>query len=122
MPLEVSLSTITWLVGGLSGLLSIVLMFNPLPRILEITAKNNEHHQINKQKIALPPFIALFANYCIWKIYGFIIKNPIIFFQNLIGVAVSSFYLYRLFFSNALTLDQKVGNFFSCCLHLFLHS
>jgi len=82
-------------------------MLNPLPYILEITAKNNETYQNPKKGISISPFIALFVNYSAWNIYGLIIRNPIIFLQNLAGVFVSSFYLYRLFFSHVATSSQK---------------
>jgi len=103
-----TLASLTWLVGIVSSVLSVIVMLNPLRFVLEVTSNTDASANNNKKTISLPTFIALFGNFLIWNAYGLITRNPIVFVQNLLGVLFSAFYLYRIYFSKVLTPEQKV--------------
>ncbi len=102
-----TLASLTWLVGIVSSVLSVIVMLNPLRFVLDVTS-NADAANNNKKTISLPTFVALFGNFLIWNAYGLITRNPIVFVQNLLGVLFSAFYLYRLYFCKALAPEQKV--------------
>ncbi len=102
-----TLASLTWLVGIVSSVLSVIVMLNPLRFVLEVTS-NADTASNNKKNISVPTFIALFGNFLIWNAYGLITRNPIVFVQNLLGVCMASFYLYRLYYCKHLAPEHKV--------------
>lgn len=104
-----TLAPLTWLVGIVSSVLSVIVMLNPLRFVLEVTSNAADVASNNKKNISVPTFVALFGNYLIWNAYGLITRNPIVFVQNMLGVAFAAFYLYRLYFCKALAPELKVS-------------
>jgi uncharacterized protein with PQ loop repeat len=109
-----TLASLTWLVGIVSSVLSVIVMLNPLRFVLEVTSNaETTTSNNNKKNISVPTFVALFGNFLIWNAYGLITRNSIVFVQNMLGVVFSAFYLYRLYFCKALAPELKVST--PCC-------
>lgn len=105
-----TLVSLTWLVGIVSSVLSVIVMLNPLRFVLEVTSSaETTTSNNNKKNISVPTFVALFGNFLIWNAYGLITRNSIVFVQNMLGVVFSAFYLYRLYFCKALAPELKVS-------------
>jgi solute carrier family 50 protein (sugar transporter) len=103
-----TLASLTWLVGIVSSVLSVIVMLNPLRFVLEVTSSaETTTSNNNKKNISVPTFVALFGNFLIWNAYGLITRNSIVFVQNMLGVVFSAFYLYRLYFCKALAPELK---------------